>query len=30
MSYYDMRYKNDKFNYRINLDFNITKQHSYH
>jgi TonB-linked SusC/RagA family outer membrane protein len=23
--YYDMRYKNDKFNYRINLDFSITK-----
>jgi TonB-linked SusC/RagA family outer membrane protein len=23
--FYDMRYKNDKFNYRINLDFNITK-----
>ena len=23
--YYDMQYKNDKFNYRINLDFSITK-----
>ncbi len=23
--FYDTRYKNDKFNYRINLDFNITK-----
>ena len=23
--YYDMRYKNDKFNYRINLDFSLTK-----
>jgi TonB-linked SusC/RagA family outer membrane protein len=23
--FYDMRYKNDKFNYRINLDFSITK-----
>jgi TonB-linked SusC/RagA family outer membrane protein len=22
--FYDMRYKNDKFNYRINLDFNVT------
>jgi TonB-linked SusC/RagA family outer membrane protein len=24
-NFYDMRYKNDKFNYRINLDFSITK-----
>jgi TonB-linked SusC/RagA family outer membrane protein len=23
--FYDMNYKNDQFNYRINLDFNITK-----
>jgi TonB-linked SusC/RagA family outer membrane protein len=23
--FYDMRYKNDKFNYRINLDFSLTK-----
>ena len=23
--YYDMKYHNDQFNYRINLDFNITK-----